>query len=95
MPLRPATWHLRLYIAGQSPRSLCAFDNLTILCDEHLAGRYEIEVVDLVEHPEAARIDDIVAIPTLVRADPPPHYKVIGDLSNRARVVASLHMDAA
>ncbi|MDX6665690.1 MAG: circadian clock protein KaiB, partial [Solirubrobacteraceae bacterium] len=75
-------WQLRLYVAGQSPKSLRAFANLKTLCEEHLDGIYDIEVIDLVEHPALARSDDIVAIPTLVRRVPPPVRKIIGDLSN-------------
>jgi circadian clock protein KaiB len=85
-------WHLRLYIAGQSPKSLHAFANLKRLCEEHLAGRYEIEVVDLVEHPARARSDDILAIPTLVRRLPAPLRKIIGDLSNTERVLVGLRL---
>jgi circadian clock protein KaiB len=87
------TWHLRLYVAGQSPKSLRAFANLATLCEEHLAGRYEIEIVDLVEHPDLARSDDILAIPTLVRRLPAPLRKIIGDLSNAERVLVSLRVD--
>ena len=87
------TWHLRLYVAGQSPKSLRAFANLTTLCEQHLAGRYEIEIVDLVEHPELARSDDILAIPTLVRRLPAPLRKIIGDLSNAERVLVGLRVD--
>jgi circadian clock protein KaiB len=86
-------WRLRLYVAGQSPKSLRAFANLTALCAEQLAGRYEIEVIDLVEHPALARTDDIVAIPTLVRRLPPPLRKIIGDLSNTQRVLVGLRLD--
>jgi circadian clock protein KaiB len=85
-------WHLRLYVAGQSPKSLHAFANLKHLCEEHLAGRYEIEVVDLVEHPARARSDDILAIPTLVRRLPAPLRKIIGDLSNTERVLVGLRL---
>jgi circadian clock protein KaiB len=85
-------WHLRLYVAGQSPKSLHAFANLKRLCEEHLAGRYEIEVVDLVEHPALARSDDILAIPTLVRRLPAPLRKIIGDLSNTERVLVGLRL---
>jgi circadian clock protein KaiB len=85
-------WSLRLYVAGQSPKSLRAFVNLKELCEEHLAGRYEIEVIDLVEHPARARADDILAIPTLVRRLPAPLRKIIGDLSNTERVMVGLHM---
>jgi circadian clock protein KaiB len=85
-------WALRLYIAGQSPKSLRAFANLRTLCEEHLAGQYEIEIVDLVENPSLARSDDIVAIPTLVRWAPAPSRKVIGDLSDADRALAGLHI---
>lgn len=85
-------WHLRLYIAGQSPKSLQALANLRSLCEEHLAGRYEIEVIDLVENPSLAQSDDIVAIPTLVRRLPEPLRKIIGDLSNTERVLVSLRV---
>jgi circadian clock protein KaiB len=86
-------WLFRLYVAGQSPKSLQAFTNLKNLCDEHLAGRYEIEVIDLVEHPSLARSDDIVAIPTLVRRLPPPLRKIIGDLSNTESVLIGLRLE--
>jgi circadian clock protein KaiB len=85
-------WHLSLYVAGQSPKSLRAFANLERLCEEHLAGRYEIEVIDLVENPSLARSDDILAIPTLVRRLPAPLRKIIGDLSNSERVLVGLHI---
>jgi circadian clock protein KaiB len=86
-------WHLRLYVAGQSPKSLRAFANLKDLCDEHLAGRYEIEVIDLVEQPALARADDVLAIPTLVRRLPAPLRKIIGDLSNTERVLVGLRIE--
>jgi circadian clock protein KaiB len=85
-------WYLRLYVAGQSPKSLRAFANLKELCEEHLEGRYEIEVIDLVEHPSLARSDDILAIPTLVRRLPAPLRKIIGDLSNTERVLIGLRL---
>jgi circadian clock protein KaiB len=85
-------WALRLYVAGQSPKSLQALANLTSLCEEHLAGRYEIEIIDLVEHPTLARSDDILAIPTLVRRLPAPLRKIIGDLSNTERVLVGLRL---
>ena len=87
-------WCLRLYVAGQSPKSLQAFANLTTLCDEHLMGRYEIEVIDLVQRPSLARTDDIFALPTLVRREPQPSRKVIGDLSDPARVLHGLRLGA-
>jgi circadian clock protein KaiB len=85
-------WHLRLYIAGQSPKSLTAFANLKKLCEEHLESRYEIEVVDLVEHPQLAAGDEILAIPTLVRRLPAPMRKIIGDLSDADRVLIGLQL---
>jgi circadian clock protein KaiB len=91
-PERDEFWHLRLYVAGQSPKSLHAFSNLTQLCEEHLAGRYEIEVIDLVENPGLARSDDILAIPTLVRRLPVPLRKIIGDLSDTERVLIGLRL---
>jgi circadian clock protein KaiB len=86
------TWQLRLYVAGQSPKSLRAFANLKELCEEHLPGRYEIEVIDLIEHPALARSDDILAIPTLVRRLPAPLRKIIGDLSDTERVLVGLRL---
>jgi circadian clock protein KaiB len=85
-------WQLRLYVAGQSPKSLRAFVNLKTLCEEHLTGRYEIEIIDLVEQPALARSDDILAIPTLVRRLPAPRRRIIGDLSNTERVLVGLHL---
>ena len=85
-------WHFRLYVAGQSPRSLQAFANLKRLCEAHLDGRHDIEIVDLVEHPELARADDILAVPTLVRRLPEPLRKIIGDLSNTEKVLVGLHL---
>ncbi len=85
-PPKPDVWTLRLYVAGQTPRSLTAFANLKKICEEHLPGRYHIEVVDLVKHPELGRSDQIVALPTLVRKLPEPVKRLIGDLSNFDRV---------
>jgi circadian clock protein KaiB len=85
-------WRLRLYIAGQSPKSLTAFANLKKLCEEHLDARYEIEVVDLVEHPQLAAGDEIIAIPTLVRRLPAPMRRIIGDLSDADRVLVGLQL---
>ncbi len=84
------TWRLRLYVAGQTPKSIIALANLKRLCEGHLAGRYRIEVVDLLKRPHLARRDEIVAIPTLVRQLPPPIRKIIGDLSNVERVLIGL-----
>ena len=83
-------WDLRLYVAGQTPRSLAAFANLKRLCEEHLAGKYKIEIIDLLKNPQLARGDQILAIPTLVRKLPTPIKKIIGDLSNTERVVVGL-----
>jgi circadian clock protein KaiB len=79
---------LRLYVAGQTPKSLRAFANLKVLCEEHLKGRYRIELIDLRENPQLARRDQIVAIPTLVRRLPLPLRTIIGDLSNNVRLLA-------
>jgi circadian clock protein KaiB len=81
---------LRLYVAGQTPKSLAAFANLKRICEEHLAGRYTIEVIDLLEHPKLARGDQIFAIPTLVRKLPEPLRKIIGDLSDTEKVLVGL-----
>ena len=83
-------WNLRLYVAGQSDKSIRAFANLKKLCEEHLKGRYQIEVIDLLENPQMARGDQIVAIPTLVRKLPQPVRKIIGDLSDTERVLVGL-----
>ena len=85
-----ANWNLRLYVAGQTPRSLTAFKNLKDICEEYLKGEYHIEVVDLMENPTLARGDQILAIPTLVRKLPQPIRKIIGDLSNTERVLVGL-----
>lgn len=87
-------WELRLYVAGQTPRSLAAFANLKQICENHLAGKYHIDVIDLVKNPQLARGDQIVAIPTLVRRLPPPLSKIIGDLSNTERVLVGLQLRA-
>lgn len=88
----PERWDLRLYVAGQTPKSLLALANLKKYCEEHLAGRYHIEVVDLIEHPQLAEGDQIVAVPTLVRKLPPPMKRIIGDLSNKERVLVGLDL---
>ena len=85
-----ARWNLRLYVAGQTPRSLTAFRNLKNICEEYLKGEYYIEVIDLMENPTLARGDQILAIPTLVRKLPQPIRKIIGDLSNTERVLVGL-----
>jgi circadian clock protein KaiB len=84
------TWVLRLYVAGQSPKSLTAFGNLKKICEKHLAGKHRIEVIDVVQTPQIAREDQILAIPTLVRKIPEPVKKIIGDLSNTDRTLAAL-----
>jgi len=83
-------WELRLYVAGQTPHSTLAFANLKKICETHLAGRYSIEVIDLLENPKLARGDQILAIPTLVRRLPEPVRKIIGDLSNTERALVGL-----
>ena len=88
------TWRLRLYVAGQTPKSITALANLKRLCEDHLAGRYRIEVIDLVKQPHLARRDDIVVVPTLVRQLPAPIRKIIGDLSNVERVLIGLDVTA-
>jgi len=85
-------WNLRLYVAGQSPKSVVAFANLKRICDEHLAGRYRIEVLDLLKNPQLARGDQILAIPTLVRKLPEPLKKIIGDLSDIERTLVGLDL---
>lgn len=83
-------WDLRLYVAGQTPKSMAAFKNLKKICEEHLAGRYHIEIIDLLRYPQLAKGDQILAIPTLVRRLPVPLRKIIGDLSNTERVLVGL-----
>jgi circadian clock protein KaiB len=83
---------LRLYVAGQTAKSLTAFANLRKICETHLAGRYEIEVIDLIERPQLARGDEIIAVPTLVRKLPEPIKKLIGDLSDTERVLVGLQL---
>jgi len=92
VPADVESWELRLYIAGQTPKSLAAFANLKKMCEEHLQGRYHIEIVDLAENPQQARTDQIVAVPTLIRRLPPPLRKIIGDLSNTERVLVGLEL---
>jgi len=83
-------WQLRLYVAGQTPKSIAAFANLKKICEEHLEGRYRIEVIDLTKNPALAKGDQILALPTLVRKLPEPVKKIIGDLSNTERVLVGL-----
>lgn len=89
-----AKWELKLYVAGQTAKSLQAFANLKRICEEHLAGEYHIEVVDLLKNPQLAKGDQILAIPTLVRKLPEPVRKIIGDLSNTERVLVGLDLRA-
>ena len=100
MPSKPQAaardvWKLRLYVAGLTERSALALANLRQVCDEQLAGRYDIEVIDLLKHPELAAGDQIVALPTLVRRLPPPARKIIGDLSKKERVLVGLDLRPA
>jgi len=88
-------WDLRLYVAGQTRKSLAAFDNLKRICEEHLEGRYRIDVIDLLKNPTLARGDQILALPTLVRKLPQPIKKIIGDLSNTERVLVGLDIRPA
>jgi circadian clock protein KaiB len=88
----PELCELRLYVAGQTPKSVTALGNLKKLCEEHLAGKYRIEVIDLLKQPQLARGDQILAIPTLVRRLPSPIRKIIGDLSNTERVLVGLDL---
>lgn len=88
-------WILRLYVAGQTPKSLAAFANLKRICEEHLAGRYRIEVIDLSKTPHLAQHDQIVALPTLVRKLPEPIKRILGDLSNLQRVLVGMELQPA
>lgn len=85
-------WHLRLYVAGQTPKSVTALKNLKLYCEEHLKGRYDIEVIDLLQNPQLAEGDQILALPTLVRKMPEPIRKIIGDLSDAERVLVGLDL---
>lgn len=85
-------WALRLYVAGNTPKSMAAFANLRRICEEHLAGRYSIEVIDLMQNPQLAEGDQIVAIPTLVRKLPEPLCRIVGDLSNTERTLVGLQL---
>ena len=92
---KPAVWNLRLYVAGQTPKSLRAFANLKAMCEEHLKGLYRIEVIDLRKNPQLARGDQIVAIPTLVRRLPLPLRTTVGDLSNSVLLLVGLDLRKA
>lgn len=89
---QPVQYSLRLYVAGQSARSMNAIANLKRVCEQHLLGRYEVEVIDLLEHPQLAKGDQILALPTLVLKLPEPVRKIIGDLSNTDRVLVGLDL---
>ena len=86
------SWNMRLYIAGQTPKSLRALTNLKQICEQHLAGKYHIEIIDLLENPQLASTDQILAIPTLIRKLPEPMRRIIGDLSNVERVLVGLDL---
>ena len=88
-------WTLRLYVVGQTPKSLAAFSNLKKICEEHLAGRYRIEVIDLLVNPKLAKDDQILAVPTLIRKLPEPMKRIIGDLSDTERVLVGLDVRPA
>jgi circadian clock protein KaiB len=92
---RAERWYLRLYVAGQTARSLTAFSNLKQLCEQHLVGRYEIEVIDLSRAPHLAQNDQIIALPTLVRKLPMPIRRIIGDLSDVERVMVGMELRSA
>ena len=96
LPLKSAnqaeSWNMRLYVAGQTPKSLRALANLKQICEEHLAGKYHIEIIDLLENPQLASTDQILAIQTLIRKLPEPVRKIIGDLSNVERVLVGLDL---
>lgn len=85
-------WLLRLYVAGQTPKSITAFSNLKKICEEHLKDQYQIKVIDLLENPQLAKQDQIIALPTLVRQLPPPLKKIIGDLSNTEKILVGLNL---
>jgi circadian clock protein KaiB len=89
---RDRHWVLRLYVAGLTPRSVQAIANLRAICDEHLAGRYEMEVVDIYQNPQATRDEQVVAAPTLVKSLPPPVRRIVGDLSDSERVLVGLDL---
>ena len=88
----PERWHLKLYVAGASGKSARAFKNLKAICDEHLDGLYEIEIIDLLTNPQLAKGDQILAVPTLIKRVPEPFRRIIGDLSNTERVLVGLNI---
>jgi len=91
--MSPEYYNLRLYVAGQTPKSLAAIANLKRICETHLAGRYAVEVIDLIDKPQLAATDQILAIPTLVRRVPEPLRRIIGDLSQTERVLMGLDIE--
>jgi circadian clock protein KaiB len=91
--MSPEYYNLRLYVAGQTPKSLAAIANLKRICETHLAGRYAVEVIDLIDKPQLAAMDQILAIPTLVRRVPEPLRRIIGDLSQTERVLVGLDIE--
>jgi circadian clock protein KaiB len=91
-PLPDGHYNLRLYVAGQTPKSITALANLKKICEQHLVGRYQIEVIDLLEHPQLAAGDQILAVPTLVRRLPEPLKRIIGNLSDMDRVLVGLDL---
>lgn len=95
VPFKPPVWELRLYVAGMTPTSIRAFENLKKICEEHLHRAYKIQVIDLLERPKLASGDQIIAVPTLVRRLPTPVKKIIGDLSNTERVLVGLDLRPA
>jgi circadian clock protein KaiB len=94
-PDQEGLWELRLYVAGRTPKSVAAFVNLKRICEEHMKGRYHVVVIDLLEHPQLAKGDQIVAVPTLVRKLPEPLKRIVGDLSNEERVLVGLDLRRA
>ena len=94
-PMNEEKWELRLYVAGKTAKSVTALNNLNKLCEEHLKGKYKIEVIDLLVHPQLAEGDQIFAIPTLVKKVPEPIRKIIGDLSNEEKVLVGLNIRPA
>jgi circadian clock protein KaiB len=94
-PKEDGFWHLRLYVAGQTPKALAAFSNLTRICESHLEGRYNIEVIDIAKQTKLSNGDQILAVPTLVRRLPHPVRKIIGDLSDTQRVLIGLNLRTA
>jgi circadian clock protein KaiB len=94
-PKNEGFWTMRLYVAGQSPRSISAIANLRRICEQHVPGRYEVEIIDLIRNPERAKADQIVAIPTLIKKLPIPVGRIIGDLSATDRVMVSLELTSS